>query len=122
MSLLAILSVACAVLSVSFSYAGGKYWGIYGVSLGLMFAQLIYFLLVAYSVHKKISLYRSFIAPMVVSIMASLIGFSYFYALQKALGVVDWRVMLGLWLGGFSIVCVLALWKGVRWDGFAKGS
>lgn len=122
MVLLAVLSVACAVLSVSFSYAGGKYWGIYGVSLGLLFAQIIYFLLVTYSVYKKISVYRSFIAPMIVSVMASLIGIGYYYALQSMLGVVDWRLMLGLWVGGFSIVCVLALWKGVRWGGFAKGS
>jgi O-antigen/teichoic acid export membrane protein len=122
MRLLAVLSVSSAFISVVFSYLGGRFWGIYGVSVGLMLAQGLYFLLVAYSIHKKISIYRSLVWPVVVSFLSVGVGYFYYYVLGDWLGLEDWRVKSILWLAGFVSISLLALWKGIRWDEFTSGA
>jgi O-antigen/teichoic acid export membrane protein len=122
MRLLAVLSVGSALVSIVFSYMGGRFWGIYGVSIGLMLAQGLYFFLVAYSIQKKISLYRCLLTPLIVSSLVAIIGSVYYYALGDWLGLSDWRVKSIMWLLGFFAISLLALWKGVRWKGLAGGA
>ncbi|QJC78433.1 sugar transporter [Pseudomonas umsongensis] len=121
MRLLAVLSIVSALVSIVFSYVGGKFWGLYGVSVGLMVAQSFYFFLVIYSTRKKISLYRCMAIPLIVSLLTALIGAVYYYALGEWLGVDDWRIKSMMWLAGFSVIGLLALWKGVRWNEFTRG-
>ncbi|PPA02122.1 sugar transporter [Pseudomonas sp. MWU12-2312b] len=120
MKQLAVLSVCSAVTSVLFSYVGGGIWGLYGVSIGLMLAQALYFFLVAFSMLKKIKLYRCVVTPMIISLLAALIGAVYYFILDKWLGLSDWRMESSLWLAGFSAVSLVALWKGVRWAEFTR--
>lgn len=120
MKLLAVLSIVSAIFSVVFSYVGGRYWGIYGVSIGLMLAQGLYFLLVAYSIHKKMSVYRALVVPLFVAVLTVIAGAAYYYALGALIHIDDWRVKSALWLIGFSVLSLLALWKGVKWGEFTK--
>lgn len=119
---LAILSVCSALMSVAFSYVGGKFWGVYGVSIGLMLAQGLYFSLVASSILKKLDIYRCFVMPLIVSALTAVIGFVYQLALDEWGRGMDWRVKSVAWLVGFAVIALLALWKGVKWSEFIKGS
>lgn len=120
MKLLAVFSVGSALASVVFSYVGGKFWGLYGVSIGLMLAQCLYFFLVAYSILKKINIYRCVVVPLIVSLLTVVMGAVYYYALNRWFGFSDWRVASLLWLVGFAGMSLVALWKGVRWSEFAR--
>jgi O-antigen/teichoic acid export membrane protein len=120
MKLLAVFSVGSALASVVFSYVGGEFWGLYGVSVGLMLAQCLYFFLVAYSILKKINIYRCVVVPLIVSLLTVVMGAVYYYALNRWFGFSDWRVASLLWLVGFAGMSLVALWKGVRWSEFAR--
>lgn len=122
MKLLAFLSIIAAATSLVLAWVGGRYWGLYGVSMGVLLAQSIYFVLVTLSLLKRLDLHRAFVSPLMVSVIASLAGYGGYLALEAFGGSFErWERSL-FWLAGFSVVSVFALWKGVRWSEFMKAT
>ncbi|ROM90407.1 sugar transporter [Pseudomonas brassicacearum] len=122
MKLLAYLSMISALISVFFSWVGGRYWGLYGVSLGVLLAQALYFVLVTASMFKRLDLYRSFVLPAFISSLAFLAGYVFYAGLQSIAISLLWWEKTVFWLVGFSIVSLFSLWWGVRWSEFMKAT
>ncbi|WP_143512426.1 sugar transporter [Pseudomonas putida] len=122
MKLLAGLSLLSALTSICFAWVGGRFWGLFGISLGVLLAQLIYFVFVVGSMYKRLDLYRSFTVPLIVSLLAFVIGSVFYQGLQSGFSSFIWWERSICWLVGFSIVSLVSLWKGVRWAEFMKAT
>jgi O-antigen/teichoic acid export membrane protein len=122
MKLLAYLSLVSALLSVCFAWVGGMFWGLYGVSLGVLMAQSIYFVCVVFSMYKRLDLYRSFALPLMISVLAFLVGYVFYLGLQSEFFSFVWWQRSIFWLVSFSVVSLFSLWKGVRWAEFMKAT
>ncbi len=122
MKLLAYLSLMSALMSVCFAWLGGMFWGLYGVSLGVLLAQSIYFICVVASMYKRLNVYRGFLQPFMVSSLAFLAGYVFYLGLQSEWVDFFWWEKSLFWLVGFSVVSLLSLWKGVRWIEFMKAT
>lgn len=122
LKLLAYLSLLSAVTSLVFAYIGGYFWGIYGVSIGVLSAQCLYFYLVAVSMYKRLNLYQAVAKPTAVSVLALVAGFAYYHMLQSGLSYLAWWMKPAIWLVGFTGVSIVALWKGVGWNEFIKNN
>lgn len=116
---LAFLAIMCALVSVTSSYVGGVFVGLYGVALGVMLGQLLYFILVGRTVLKKVSFYKGIIRPAVVSLVAVFFGYLLHLALVGSL-LAAWWVGLLIWVLVFGLLSLGVLWKGVRWNEFAR--
>lgn len=122
MKLLAYLSLVSALTSVCFAWIGGKFWGLYGVSLGVLVAQLIYFVCVMATIYKRLNVYRSFALPVTVSLLAFFMGYVLYFVLNSALGNALWWEMSIFWLIGFFVVSLFCFWKGVGWSEFLRAT
>ncbi|MCU1748474.1 lipopolysaccharide biosynthesis protein [Pseudomonas sp. 6D_7.1_Bac1] len=122
MKLLAYLSMVSALVSMLFAWIGGRYWGLYGVSLGVLLAQTLYFVLVTTSMFKRLDLYRSFTLPALISSLAFFIGYVFYMGLENVGGSLLWWEKSVFWLVGFAVVSLFSLWKGVRWSEFMKAT
>ncbi|MHC8408188.1 polysaccharide biosynthesis protein [Pseudomonas sp. TMB3-21] len=122
MKLLAFLSLASALMSIGFAWVGGYFWGLHGIALGVLLAQLVYFVYVISSLYKRLSVYRCFTLPVIISSLAFLSGYLLNFALTSELDNAIWWVDSVYWLAGFSVVSIFALIKGVRWSEFMKAT
>jgi O-antigen/teichoic acid export membrane protein len=122
MKLLAYLSIFSALASMLFAWIGGMYYGLYGVSLGVLFAQIIYFVYVVISMRKRLDLYRSFGLPVITSIIAFSVGYLCYVCLQGDVIPLLWWERSLCWLAVFSAISVFSLWKGVKWGEFMKAN
>jgi hypothetical protein len=122
MKLLAGLSLLSALMSISFAWVGGRFWGLFGISLGVLMAQFIYFVVVVGSMYKRLNLYRSFAVPLLVSLLAFVSGSFFYLGLQSGFSSLIWWEKSIFWLVGFSLVSLVSLWKGVRWAEFMKAT
>lgn len=122
MKRLAYLSLISALVSIVFSCVGGGYWGIYGVAIGVLLAQLLYFYMVTISVFRKLNLFHCFGLPLVVSFMTYLFGYGYYLLIELLWEAGEWWMKSIFWLVGFIIVALLTLWKGVEWNKFMRES
>jgi O-antigen/teichoic acid export membrane protein len=122
MKLLAYLSMLSALISVLCAWVGARYWGVVGASVGVLLAQILYFVLVTSSLIKRLDLIRSFSAPILVSAMALLAGYALHLFLQVIAGpIVEWERDI-FWLAGFSGISLISLWKGVKWSEFMRAT
>lgn len=121
MKLLAYLSIICALISILFAWLGGRYWGIYGVSLGVLLAQAMYFALVTLSIMKRFHLYHGFGRAILASALALAAGCLFSIGLESAGSLVWWEKSV-IWMLGFTVVSLITLWKGVRWSEFMKAT
>jgi len=122
MKLLAYLSLGAAIMSIGFAWVGGRLWGLYGVSLGVLLAQFIYFGFVVASMYKRLNVYKAFAFPMIVSFLAFSVGYVLHLSLQLERGDNLWWKASIYWVIGFSIVSLISFWKGVRWAEFMKAT
>jgi hypothetical protein len=121
MRLLAYLSLICAAMSFFFSWVGGMLWGLYGISLGVLLAQVLYLIAVVGSMSKRLDFYKSFALPAMVSFFAYSAG----YLLNVIVQFIEtdiWWMRSILWLSGFTMVSLISFWKGVRWREFLNAT
>lgn len=122
MKLLAYISLASALMSIGFAWIGGGLWGLHGIALGVLLAQLIYFVYVVSSLYKRLSVYRSFVLPGIISTLAFSSGYFLDFALTLELNYSMWWVEPLFWLAGFSLISILAFIFGVRWREFMRAT
>lgn len=115
MRLLAYFSLMAALVSLALSYAGGLVLGLYGVALGVVIGQLLYFGVVTATILRKVDLYRGAVKPFAVSMMALAVGYSLQVALNVSLGGVVWWVRTLIWTLLFSVFSLIVVWKAVSW-------
>ena len=118
MRLLAYFSLLSAVLSLVLSYVGGGLFGLYGVALGVVIGQLLYFGLVTTTILRKIDVYRGAVKPFLVSMMALAVGYLLQVIVDFSLGGVVWWGRALIWAALFSILSLVVVWKAVSWSDF----
>ncbi|WP_423770450.1 sugar transporter [Pseudomonas sp. NLJ1] len=118
MRLLAYFSLMAALVSLGLSYVGGLLLGLYGVALGVVIGQLLYFGVVTATILRKVDLYRGVVKPFVVSMMALAMGYLLQVALDASLGGVVWWVRALVWTLLFSFFSLIVVWKAVSWRDF----
>ena len=116
---LAVLSMLCSLVSLVSAYLGGRFFGLYGVALGVLLGQFAYFVLVGQSVLKKISFYKGIIRPLGISIGAVLVGYLLHFLLAASLDAAWWASSLA-WVFVFGFLSLLVMWKGVEWHEFSR--
>lgn len=119
MKLLAYLSIGSALISILFAWVGGRYWGLFGVSLGVLLAQVIYFASVTVSLLKRFDLYHGFGRAILASALALAAGYLFSIGLASVASLVWWEKSV-FWVLGFAIVSLISLWKGVGWSEFMQ--
>lgn len=118
MRLLAMFSLAAALVSLLLSYAGGILFGLYGVALGVVVGQLIYFGIVTATIMRKVNLYKGLLKPFAVSMLALMVGYLLQVALDVFMGAVVWWARVLVWVLIFSLFSLLVVWKTVAWKDF----
>lgn len=118
MRLLAIVSISSSGLALVLAYLGGWLFGLHGAALGGALGQLVYFVVVGASVLRKVSLFHGLIKPFLLSLCALIVGYFLHVIVFKHLNGIEWWVGVMAWTGGFAVVSMLIVWKGVAWKSF----
>lgn len=122
MKRLAYLAIGAAGISVGFSFLGGYFFGLAGVAVGVLLGQLFYFCVTAASMVKRMALLEGLGRPILVSILAFGTGYGLHLVIEIGMSQFDWWLRSLMWLSGFSLVSLIALWWGVNWREFMKST
>jgi O-antigen/teichoic acid export membrane protein len=112
---LAVWSIMAACLAIAGAALGGHYFGLLGIALAALSAQVLYILLVLRSVWKLTSLSRALGRPLLATLAAGALGLAILQMIISLWPDLEWWSRLMLWLPVYSALCAIALWKGVRW-------
>ncbi|MDS1309482.1 hypothetical protein [Marinobacter xiaoshiensis] len=114
---LALISLACAMVSIVVGFAAGAVGGVFEVAFAAALAQLLYLVVLIKSLQKKLRFFL-FLKPVLWAAFLFGSGVVLTHLLIDGKNVIEnWQDSL-IWFSGLSSLVLLALWKGVNWGSF----
>jgi len=118
--LMAYSAIAAALVSIVCSFVGGLFFGLYGVALGVVAGQLLYFGVVTATLIRKVDLNEGVYKPLVIAVVAIVLGYLLWLLLELALGGAGWWVKSLVWIILFFAFSLVLIWKSVSWKDFMR--